>query len=115
VANPSSLSDYRGNANPLPQNQASDTPVLFRPIGARRVIVGVASTLLILFPSIFRWILIRNTGADSIWIISGQPAAVGLGVEIVPQSSYLVSPIPFAAINAISENAPNNRIYVSEF
>jgi len=115
VANPSSLSDYRGNANPLPQDQASAVPVLYRPIGARRVIVGVTSTLLILFPSIFRWILIRNTGVDSIWIISGQPAAVGIGREITPQSNYLVNPVPFASINAISENAPNNRIYVSEF
>ena len=115
MTSPVSISEYRANSNAFPGDQDSNKSLLARPIGARRVIVGIASTLLIQFPSIFRWILIRNNGVDSIWFNNNVPAVVGIGIEIVPGSNYFVSPIPPNTIFAISENAQNNRISVSEF
>lgn len=108
-----SLSEYSGNGNTDPGDQSSNKKILVNLLPATRVTVGIISTLLIQYPSIYRWILIKNRGVDSIWLGIGTAAIVGVGTEIAPGDNYFLNPIPFLSVYAISENAPNTRIILS--
>lgn len=107
------ISEYRGNANIDPENQESNKAILVKPVPAIQYTVGIASAIFLLQPRLYRWMLIRNFGDDSIWLGYGVPAVIGVNIEVPASDQYFFSPIPNQSIFAISENAPNTRIYLS--
>ena len=110
----SGVSDYRANANSSPGEQQSNKALLYKPIGATRVTVSnFASTDLLANPAIYRWILVRNFGAVSIWIAFNGPAVAGFGHEILPGGQLFITPIPKISLEAIADGAVNNNVQVT--
>lgn len=112
-----SISDYRANPNLTPGDQQSNKALLMKPIGATRVTVDVVSGPIVPLaqPKRFRWVLIRNTGDVPIFLAYGQPAVLGVGIEVIQHDLYFVNPIPFLPVFAIADTSPNNKIFISAF
>ncbi len=97
------VSDYRGNANPLPGSQVSNKEILVANLPVTPVPIGATSTLLLAAPRLFNWLLL--------WNFSAFPAVVGQGTVIAPGDFSFVNPIPFAPMYAIANGGAATRFF----